>query len=144
MTIRYLLTGLALALTALSGPASAQATPSPAFGEWITPGGKGRVRVEPCGDKLCGTLVWLKEETAAQPLLDARNPDKALRTRPLKGVRILDRLSADGAGWAGGRGYDPERGQNFRVASLTVLPNGVLKLKGCIGPLCQTQTWTKA
>lgn len=133
-----------LALAASASPAMAQQpSPSAIFGEWVTPGGKGRVRVEPCGDKLCATLVWLRDEAAGQTALDTRNPNAALRTRPLKGIRILDGLSANGPIWAGGRGYDPERGANFRIASLTMQPNGVLKLKGCLGPLCQTQVWTK-
>ena len=30
-------------------------------GMWLTDGGKSHVKIDACGDKLCGEIVWLKE-----------------------------------------------------------------------------------
>lgn len=48
-----------LCLLSLSG-AHAQG----ALGDWWTPGFNARVRIEPCGDAVCGRIVWLWDETA--------------------------------------------------------------------------------
>jgi uncharacterized protein (DUF2147 family) len=134
---------LAAAVTLiLAGPAAAE--PDAAFGQWLTAGGKSRVEVAPCGEALCATVRWIAAEVEGRPLLDARNPDSSLRARTLRGAKILEGLTRTAAGWRGGRGYDPERGMHFRPAELTPLPDGTMRLKGCVGVFCETQVWRRA
>ena len=52
-----------LAMSVCVGMADAQTAPAPASaavsGAWWTPGFNARVRVAPCGDALCGHIVWV-------------------------------------------------------------------------------------
>jgi uncharacterized protein (DUF2147 family) len=123
---------------ALTAPAFA--TPEAAIGEWMTPGERGRIKLAPCGEALCGTLIAVKPGNSSR---DERNPNPALKNRDLIGVQLMTGLTRKGAGWAGGRGYDPDRGMNFR-AEITPQANGSLRVKGCVGPICEVQVWTKA
>jgi uncharacterized protein (DUF2147 family) len=45
---------------ARAGDASASISPSP-IGVWATENGFSRVKIEDCGGKLCGALIWLKQ-----------------------------------------------------------------------------------
>lgn len=127
----------ASAMAGLSGPAEAITGTS-----WRTASGNGIVRMEPCdGNRLCGVITRVIGVPAAT---DARNPDPALRSRPLVGVRILSGFTPNGPGrWTGGRIYNPEDGRSYR-SELRTLPNGNLEVKGCVGPVCQNQIWTPA
>lgn len=122
--------GLASAAEALNGTS------------WRTASGNGIVRMEPCdGNRLCGVITRVMGSPVTT---DARNPDPALRARPLVGVRILTGFTPNGPGrWTGGRIYNPEDGRSYR-SELRTLPNGTLEVKGCVGPVCQDQIWTPA
>jgi len=120
------------------------ATPA---GEWITPDKAAKIRIAPCGDSLCGTVVWLKnrnDPATGRPQMDVRNPDPALRGRPVVGLRLLTGFKSAGASrWAGGRIYDPKSGKTYD-SKLSLAPDGVLKVQGCVGVFCVTQAWTPA
>jgi uncharacterized protein (DUF2147 family) len=135
----------AAALAALAF--SAQAAQS-VQGDWITQSGSAKVRVAPCaGGKLCGTVVWIKnplDKTTGKPQLDAKNPDPALRTRPIVGLQLIkDFKPASGGRWTGGTIYDPESGKTY-ASKLALNPDGTLKVEGCISIICQAQTWKAA
>ncbi len=127
-----------LVLATLSFAAPAHAAPADAFGRWLTQSGRGHVDIAPCGESACGTIAW----GTGGPSVDAKNPDPALRTRPLIGVRILEGFRKTSNGWVNGRLYDPETGNSYRGE---ILPqaDGTLKVKGCIGPICRAQTWRR-
>ena len=68
-------------------------SPSP-LGEWITEGGKARVRLAPCSSdaqRLCGVITWSYRPPGAEsgPLRDIHNQDPALRSRPIVGLSLL-------------------------------------------------------
>ena len=44
--------------------------------------------------------------------------------------------------WWRGRIYDPKNGKSYRSIIRRKGP-GVLEVKGCIGPFCQTQVWKR-
>src|SRR5205814_9293322 len=69
---------LTLALV-VGGPASA-ATP---VGIWYAEGGVAKVVIEPCGEELCGRVLWLRSplDEDGCDLQDRRNSDPALRAR---------------------------------------------------------------
>jgi uncharacterized protein (DUF2147 family) len=72
------------------------------FGLWREPRRQAVVRVYPCGDRLCGDMVWLPPGAVA---VDRNNPDPTLRARSLIGLKVIDGFSpADGTGlvWTGG------------------------------------------
>ena len=78
----------AAALTAMAaGPAVASANLD-VSGRWLTGERTAQIEVKDCGDgSPCGTVVWVKPNPKG--VLDAKNPDPSLRTRPLVGVRLL-------------------------------------------------------
>ena len=128
-----------LADLAASGPALA--APADAFGVWITGDGSGRVEVTPCGPSACGAILGGTD--GSQPRTDAKNPNRALRNRPLIGLRILDNFTRTEGGWVNGRIYDPNSGNTYR-SELLPQTNGTMLLKGCFGPFCRTETWRRA
>lgn len=109
----------------------------------------GRIKLEiaPCGDELCGKLVWFRWPNDAQglPLVDLKNPDSALRARPLLGLTVLTglRRAADGK-WEDGAIYNPDDGEKYGV-QVSIQDNGnlrarVYKLLPIFG---ETLIWTR-
>ncbi len=127
---------LAAGLLLASGTAMAQQPPSP-VGTWLSQTGETRVRIAPCGAQLCGTIVWVKT-----PGKDVHNPDPALRSRDLVGLRMIT-MSQSGDTWRGTL-YRYTDGQTFS-GSLKLTGQNTLELSGCIagGLICRSQTWTR-
>ncbi len=103
-------------------------------GEWWTPGFNARVRIEPCGDAVCGRIVWLWDEA----------PKGVADKGPLVGRLVVDRMQAAEAGfWRGGRLYNPEDGRDYK-GSLHLQSPERLVVDGCVLFICQTQVWRRA
>jgi uncharacterized protein (DUF2147 family) len=135
------LASLALALSASAAIASA----SP-VGVWYTQGKQGKVRIAPCGDKLCGVIIAGRGQDGkpASEARDEANPNPALRNRPILGLQILRDFKPTGPGrWGGGKIYDPNTGRTYD-SKLSLSSGGVLKVEGCVTVICQSQTWTQA
>ena len=135
---------LSTALAAIALPALA--APS-AQGVWLIQDKSAKVRIAPCGQKLCGTIIWISDKidkTTGQPPVDSKNPDPALRNRPIVGLQLIKNFSPAGDDkWTGGTIYDPKAGKTF-ASKMTVTPKGELKVEGCVSVICQGQTWTTA
>ncbi len=130
---------LAFALTARL----AHADPAAITGLWATPDGNARIEISDCGDASpCGYLVWVNPQEASSDR-DINNPDESLRERPLAGMLMVWDFRARGESWHSGKVYDPESGRTYR-ASLTPKDDGRLALRGCFGPFCRSQVWTRA
>ncbi len=109
-----------LASAALSLGFAGNALP-PETGVWFDDTGKGAVKIEPCGARLCGRIFWLKDLVNDQGdiLTDKHNPDPAQRTRTICGLPVLGQLQAmPEGGYDGGWVYDPKVGKSFSVAIL--------------------------
>ena len=103
-------------------------------GEWWTPGFNARVRIEPCGEAICGRIVWLWDEA----------PKGVADKTPLIGRLVIDRMRAAYAGvWRGGRLYNPQDGRDYN-GSLQLQAPERLVVDGCVLFLCQTQVWRRA
>ncbi len=135
-------------------PASAPApVPTPAVatgavGLWIDHTGRGAVEIVPCGQNLCGRIVWMKQPNDAkgQPLRDGLNPDKAKRGRAVCGLQVIGGLERQRDGsWDNGWIYDPEQGESFDV-EVRLLGPEKLQVKGYKGLkfLNETFQWTRA
>jgi hypothetical protein len=94
------------------------ATPTTPVGIWATEDNKGNVRIENCGQNLCGYA----EKT---------------------GEHILINMKPDGNKWTG-RIHDPDGGGNYDSTIAMKGPN-VLKVQGCAfgGMFCGGQTWKR-
>ena len=136
--------GFALLLAVLwAAPAWASAV-----GEWVTEGGKARVKMAPCAadeGQLCGTITWAERppDAPAGEMVDIHNTDPGLRTRPIVGQPLLQGFRSAGPdAWEGGTLYDPEGGKTYKSKFRLDGPDR-LKVDGCILFICQTQTWTR-
>ncbi|MCA8900996.1 MAG: DUF2147 domain-containing protein [Hyphomonas sp.] len=112
-------------------------------GSWRTVRHGADVEIRDCGDgSPCGYLVAVNAQVTGGRHLDERNPDAALRARPLAGLPLMWGFASARQGWQGGRLYNPETGQTFR-ASMTLISADQLRVRGCLGPLCRAQVWTR-
>jgi uncharacterized protein (DUF2147 family) len=138
------LTLFALTLLAPFGLALSPANAGePVTGRWVTQEKDAVVMINTCGKAMCGTIDrFLVAQPQGLDQRDINNPDPKLRTRRLLGMPILSSFVADGDVWRG-RIYDPKSGKSYRSIIRRKGAN-MLEVKGCIGPLCQTQVWRKA
>jgi uncharacterized protein (DUF2147 family) len=139
------LTWTAWALALATAPAAAA---EEIAGLWLSDDGEGAVEIAPCGAERCGRIVWLKSPKTAEgrPVIDANNPDPALRTREVCGLSIVTGLKpqSDG-GWDQGRIYDPEEGKSYDLA-MRREGSDTLKVTGYLGTkmLSETHVWRRA
>lgn len=110
------------------------------YGAWLTQKENSVVVISKCDDAPCGNIVWINDPNA-EALTDTENPEEELQTRPLIGLQMLYGFEARKDQWKKGRIYDPEAGKTYG-SRLRRLEDGTLQVKGCIGPVCQTQIWT--
>jgi uncharacterized protein (DUF2147 family) len=99
-------------------PAVAPAATTTPVGIWSTEENKGRVRVEPCGENLCGYAVN-------------------------SGEKILINMKPSDSKWTG-RIHDPDSGRNYD-STITMKGPNALRVQGCAfgGLFCGGQTWSR-
>ena len=132
--------GLYVAATLLFVQAAAAGAMTDVIGRWRDSDGKSEIDIHRCGPTLCGAIVWLK-----QPHTDAANPDPALRTRSLLGMRVLSGLKPDpAAAILSGVGYNPADGRSYKT-TLELKSRTTLSVKGCVlgGFICDDDIWTR-
>lgn len=131
---------LAMSLIGLSVPATASV--DDVSGIWLTQKKDAQVRIFDCGNGTpCGKLSWVNPKST-DTIYDARNPSPSQKTRKLVGVPIIWGFRTTDNGWHGGKIYNPEDGKTFR-SSMRLLGSKKLEVKGCFGPFCRTNVWTR-
>jgi uncharacterized protein (DUF2147 family) len=127
---RHVLRSAALAALLLAGsPAMAADEP---LGVWVNDTGRGAIEIKPCGDKLCGHVVWVKDTADVEGC----------------GRQIIGEMVSTGGGvWGGDDAwvYSPEKKKKYDV-EVTPQKDGTLKVMGYAGVkfLSKTMIWTKA
>lgn len=99
-------------------------------GIWLDNDGRGAVEIKPCGDALCGNVVWVKSSADAEGC----------------GKQIIGGVKSVGGGrWDNGWIYSPEKGRKYDV-ELVPLSSGNLKVVGYAGLkfLSKTMIWKPA
>lgn len=136
----------ATALLLLLAPTAATAADGDAalLGRWKTQEQGGTVEIHRCGPALCGRVVDGVPLRANPDQRDIRNKKAALRSRKIMNLRVLENFTGGPRQWTGGPVYDPDTGDGGPNGSITLVSQDVIKLKGCLGPICRTQTWTRA
>jgi uncharacterized protein (DUF2147 family) len=138
--------GLALGLTlAVFGLAQARGDVKAVdiCGVWQAQSRGALVRIDSCGEEVCGTVLSAKPAKSNPLLLDVNNKDPALRSRPMVGSTLITGFTGGPVKWTGGRLYNPGDG-NYYHGSLTLLDDDHLQVKGCAFLiLCKSQTWTR-
>ena len=114
---------------------------SEVLGNWQAAGNSSTLEIYPCGEKLCGKVAWLKHpnfmDTKDGPLgtmkIDLKNPDPALRNRPILGLQVMEGLTPSGSDkWEKGKCYDPESGNTYKCMMRLASPEK-LEMRGYIG-----------
>ncbi len=112
------------------------------FGTFLTQAQTSTVTIEDCGDgSPCGRVSWI-DPNAMEP---GQTPETALTQAgdPVLGLLMLQGFEKKRKDWRGGTIYDPEADKSY-ASRLKRLDDGRLQVKGCIGPICQTQVWDQA
>ena len=99
----------------VAAPAPAPATP---LGIWATEENKGNVRIEQCGQNLCGYAVKT-------------------------GTKILINMKPQASKWTGTI-HDPDSGRNYD-STIAMKGTNALRVQGCAfgGMFCGGQTWKR-
>ena len=138
---------LVIAVTAAllaANPARAQGTAEPS-GVWLTQAGDARVKISKCGGGICGVIVGLKEPIdplTGKPQVDDKNPNPALKTRPMIGLALFSAMQPVAANKWSGQIYNADDGGTY-ASSISVAGPGTLRVEGCVGALCGGETWTR-
>jgi uncharacterized protein DUF2147 len=105
-------------VAAAPAPVAAALAPTTPIGIWATEENKGNVRIEQCGQNLCGYAVNT-------------------------GERILINMKAEGAKWTG-RIHDPDSDRNYD-STIAMKGANELRVQGCAfgGMFCGGQTWRR-
>lgn len=116
--MRVLRVAVAALLLALAAAATIRADAATPIGTWLDDSKRIMVEIDRCGAALCGKIVWFRwpDDAMGLPLVDLKNPDPALRARPLLGLRVLDGLRPrTEREWEGGVLYNPDDGVVYHV-----------------------------
>jgi uncharacterized protein (DUF2147 family) len=117
--------------------AAVAAMPDGAYlGTWENPSKSVQLRIERCGERVCGTVVFANEKAMA----DARRGG----TDPLVGVQLFEEFRATGPRVWRGRVFVPD--MNRRVTgTATLIDDTSVRVRGCAvgGIICRNQVWTR-
>lgn len=134
-------------LAALFGAAAAHAQAGgEATGVWQTQAGDARVRVSKCGGGICGVVVGLREPinpATGKPQVDDKNPNPAMRSRPVIGLPLFSGMQPTGPNRWSGQIYNADDGSTY-VSHVSLTGPDTLKVEGCMGALCGGENWTRA
>lgn len=133
--IRRTLMSALIAAVALAAPAAASAQEA-IYGVWRNPKNSVHINIQPCGEFLCGRVVWAND--------DAKEDAKKGGTPNLVGSQLLRNFSPSKTGTWKGKVFVPDL--NVTVSgSAELLDANTLKARGCIfaGLGCKSQNWKR-
>ena len=121
---------IAGALVLAAAPAAAK---SPLEGLWRTPKGTATVRIEPCGQQLCGKMIAASNQV--------RRKAKKQGAPNIVGKTVLNSIERTGPNRWKSRVFVPKLGSHVG-GSLVLKGRDLLTVRGCIaGLICKSQAW---
>jgi uncharacterized protein (DUF2147 family) len=123
-----------LIASALASVAPAQENHQP-FGVWRNGKNSVHIAVRPCGEALCGKVIWANDKAKA----DARNG-----TDSLVGTELLKDFRRNEEGRWRGKVFVPDIAQTFH-GTLSLIDPDRLKARGCLfaGIICKSKIWIR-
>ncbi len=96
-------------------------------GVWMRDDGNARVRIAPCGDKICATNLWIRDTSKGEA----------------RGDRLILSIKRSSDTEFTGTAYDPKRGMTFSLD--VTLGNRTMTTRGCVLArlLCKTVGWAE-
>lgn len=93
-----------------------------------------------------GQVIWLENDKDAKgnKILDAKNPDKSLRSKPADQIVLFSGLkyNAKKRRWDDTKIYDPQRGIRANMTA-EFAADGKLRIKGSLFGISESVYWTK-
>lgn len=93
-----------------------------------------------------GQVIWLENDKDAKgnKILDAKNPDKSLRSKPADQIVLFSGLkyNAKKRRWDDTKIYDPQRGIRANMTA-EFAADGKLRIKGSLFGISESVLWTK-
>ena len=135
----------AIVAALLAAPSARAQNAGEPTGTWLTQAGDARVKVGKCGGGICGVIVGLKDPidpTTGKPQVDDKNPNPALKRRPMIGLPLFSGMHASGPNKWSGQIYNADDGSSY-ASSVSVTGPDTLRVEGCVGALCGGETWTR-
>jgi len=124
----------------------AQVNPDDILGKWMTEKKEAVVQIFKTNDhKYAGKIIWLEKPLEnGKPVLDKKNPNPELRSRPIMGLVFIAGFEFQNEEWINGILYDAQTGNTYK-AKMTLKDKNTLDLRGYIGsPMFgRTTTWTR-
>ncbi|KAA2312053.1 DUF2147 domain-containing protein [Pseudooceanicola sediminis] len=121
-----------IAAAAVIALTAGAALADPVEGIWQTQvddGAYALVTIAPCGPAFCGVI--------SRTFNDGGEYDSENKGKPL----VWDMMAAGGGDYRDGKIWQPSTGKVYR--SKMALEGDLLKVSGCIGPICKKQTWAR-
>jgi len=124
------------------------------LGLWNTADRDCKIEIFKCGDKYCGRIAWLKEPLysaddkegmVGKPIVDRKNPNPDLRSRPMMELQLMEGFIYTGKNvWEKGTIYNPDNGKTYKCR-MSLAASNRLEVRGYIGiPLLgATSIWTR-
>lgn len=135
---------LTILLMFLAAPVFADDPPD-ISGKWLSGDGDGWIEISMAGTGLSGVIAGSPNPSDDRSDTDDKNPDPALRDRPLIGLELFAGFDYKGKGkWKDGTIYDPNSGKTYQCI-ITRVDENTLKVRGFIGVsmLGRTEQWTR-
>ena len=93
-----------------------------------------------------GQVVWMERDRDAKgnKILDTKNPDKSLRSKPADRIVLFSGLKYDAKKqrWGDTKIYDPQRGMKAHMTA-EFGADGSLRVKGSLLGISETVSWKK-
>lgn len=138
-----------MSVAALLGPSAALASDR-LDGFWMDSDGEVVLEIHKCDENLavrCGRVAWLRLPNGpdGKPITDYRNPDTALRARPVCGMTALSGFKEQPDGtWSDGSVYVSDLGMSFSGKAEVLGPTEVRVSGFVLLPIFgQSEVWSK-
>ena len=121
------LLGVIAAMLMIGAVSAAPASDPSYLGAWGRADGKTHIRVEPCGESVCGVNTWVWPGMKHEKV----------------GDRLVLKISPAGASHWTGSAFDPQRNQRYTVS--VHVADKRMTTDGCVmgGLVCQSMRWTR-
>jgi uncharacterized protein (DUF2147 family) len=120
--------------------------PDDIIGVWQNGTGKGHVQIYKTNGRYFGKVVWIRDtrDMSGRIKTDKKNPDPALRERPIVGMQMLRDFVYKDDEWIDGKLYNPEDGKEYRCI-MSLKNKETLRVRGYIGFswIGKTDVWTR-
>ena len=121
----------------------AQTAEESILGYWLAP--QSIFEIKNCDGALCAEIVqiFVAEGVDPKSILDSKNMDPELQSRPLIGINIFEGFNGEFNSkntLKGGRIYNPRDGKSYK-SRLRLLDNGNLRVEGCVLFICDGDEW---